>query len=180
MEERRDPTLMQRLFSVQLMIFDVDGVLTDGTLYYGAAGELVKGFNVLDGLGMLWLSRSQIRTVILTGRDSAMVTKRATDLGVDMVLQGIADKSEALDTVIEEMAVPARNIGYMGDDVIDIAVMRRVGFAATVPNAATGVARHAHWMSNRPGGQGAVREVCELILGAQGKLEALLASYGAN
>jgi 3-deoxy-D-manno-octulosonate 8-phosphate phosphatase (KDO 8-P phosphatase) len=178
--ERRDPTLMQRLFSIQLMIFDVDGVLTDGTLLYGAEGEVLKGFNVLDGLGMLWLSRSQIRTVILSGRESTMVTKRAADLGVDMVLQGIADKSHALDTVIEAMAVPARNIGYMGDDVVDISVMRRVGFAATVPNAATGVARHAHWMSNRPGGQGAVRELCELILGAQGKLEPLLAGYGAN
>jgi 3-deoxy-D-manno-octulosonate 8-phosphate phosphatase (KDO 8-P phosphatase) len=178
--ERRDPTLLQRLFSVQLMIFDVDGVLTDGSLYYGDQGEMVKGFNVLDGLGMLWLSRSEIRTVILSGRESSIVTRRAADLGVEMVLQGIADKSQALDTVIEAMAVPARHIGYMGDDVIDISVMRRVGFAATVPNAATGVARHAHWMSNRPGGQGAVREVCELILGAQGKLEPLLAGYGAN
>jgi 3-deoxy-D-manno-octulosonate 8-phosphate phosphatase (KDO 8-P phosphatase) len=129
---------------------------------------------------MRWLSDASIRTAIMSGRDSPMVTSRARDLGIDVVMQGVADKSLALEQMIKTTQVPIKNIGFMGDDVIDVAVMRRVGFAATVPNAATGVARHAHWMSNRPGGQGAVREVCELILGAQGKLDPLLAAYGAS
>jgi 3-deoxy-D-manno-octulosonate 8-phosphate phosphatase (KDO 8-P phosphatase) len=177
--ERRDVTLMQRLFSIQLMMFDVDGVLTDGTLYYNERGEALKAFNVLDGLGIRMLVDADIRTAIVSGRNSDMVRARARDLGIEIVMQGVTDKSAALDQIVREHDIPARNIGYMGDDVIDIGLMRRVGFAATVPNAATGVAAHAHWMSNRPGGQGAVREVCELILGAQGKLDGLLAAYGA-
>lgn len=177
--ERRDPSLLQRLSAIQVMIFDVDGVLTDGTLYYAENGEHAKAFNVLDGQGMRWLSDSNVRMAIVSGRSSPMVARRAQDLGVELVLQGVADKAAVLDEVMRTLDAPAKNIGFMGDDVIDIGLMRRVGFAATVPNAANGVARHAHWMSNRPGGQGAVREVCELILGAQGKLEPLLASYGA-
>ena len=177
--ERRDLTLMQRLFSIQLMMFDVDGVLTDGTLYYNERGEALKAFNVLDGLGIRMLVEAGIRTAIMSGRKSEMVVSRARDLGIEIVMQGVSDKAAALDQLVRELDIPARNIGYMGDDVIDIGVMRRVGFAATVPNAGTGVATHAHWMSNRPGGQGAVREVCELILGAQNKLDARLTAYGA-
>jgi 3-deoxy-D-manno-octulosonate 8-phosphate phosphatase (KDO 8-P phosphatase) len=150
--ERRDPSLIQRLSKIELMIFDVDGVLTDGTLYYGEHGEDAKAFNVLDGQGMRWLSESSIRTAIVSGRNSKMVAHRARDLGVDLVLQGVADKAAVLEEVMRALETASKNIGFMGDDVIDIGLMRRVGFAATVPNAANGVARHAHWMSNRPGG----------------------------
>jgi 3-deoxy-D-manno-octulosonate 8-phosphate phosphatase (KDO 8-P phosphatase) len=175
--DSREPTLLQRLAPLELMIFDVDGVLTDGTLYYSESGEHLKAFHVLDGHGLKWLRAAGIATALMSGRSSAIVTRRADDLGVDAVLLGVEDKRAALDELLERLGKSARVTGFMGDDVIDIPVMRRVGFAATVPHAANGVAAHAHWMSARAGGHGAAREVCELILSAQGKLEPLLAQY---
>lgn len=172
----RDPTLLQRLCPLTLMVFDVDGVLTDGTLYYGPGGEVLKAFNVLDGQGLRWLQDAGLRVAILSGRDSPMVTVRARELGIDWVIQGAADKRSAIEELIARHGGSYRETGFMGDDVPDIPVLRRVGFAATVPHAADGVAAHAHWMSARAGGRGAVREVCELILGAQGKLEPLFAA----
>jgi 3-deoxy-D-manno-octulosonate 8-phosphate phosphatase (KDO 8-P phosphatase) len=176
-QDSREPTLLQRLAPLELMVFDVDGVLTDGTLYYGDAGETLKAFHVLDGFGLKWLSVCGISTAIISGRSSDIVARRAEDLGVHAVIQGVEDKRAALDQLLAQLNKTPRVTGYMGDDVIDIPVMRRVGFAATVPHAANGVAAHAHWMSARAGGRGAVREVCELILSAQGKLEPMLAQY---
>jgi 3-deoxy-D-manno-octulosonate 8-phosphate phosphatase (KDO 8-P phosphatase) len=175
--DSREPTLLQRLAPLELMIFDVDGVLTDGTLFYSDAGESLKAFNALDGQGVKWLHAAGITTALISGRSSPIVARRARDLGVDEVLQGVEDKRAALDPLLERLGKSTRVTGFMGDDVMDIPVMRRVGFAATVPHAANGVAAHAHWMSARAGGRGAVREVCELILSAQGKLELLLARY---
>lgn len=175
--EERAPTLLQRLCPLGLMIFDVDGVLTDGSLVYSGRGEEYKTFHVLDGQGLIWLKQSGIGVAILSGRSSEAVRRRATELGIEMVLEGIEDKRRALDDLLKHFDKTPRETGYMGDDVVDIPVMRRVGFAATVPHAANGVAAHAHWMSGRAGGHGAAREVAELILSAQGKLEGLLAPH---
>lgn len=173
----RDPTLLQRLAPLELMIFDVDGILTDGTLYYGSDGEVVKAFHVLDGHGLKWLRSAGITTAIVSGRASPIVVRRAAELGIEHVIQGVDDKRIAVDALLRELGKSNRVTGFMGDDVMDIPVMRRVGFAATVPHAANTVAAYAHWMSARAGGHGAVREVCELILGAQGKLGACMAHF---
>lgn len=171
------PTLLQRLCPLRLMIFDVDGVLTDGSLHYGGEGERYKTFHVLDGQGLVWLRQSEVTVAILSGRRSEAVRRRALELGIEAVLEGVEDKRAALDELLDRLGRSHRETGFMGDDVIDIPVMRRVGFAATVPHAANGVAAHAHWMSTRAGGHGAVRELAELILSAQGKLEGLMARY---
>ncbi len=175
--DARELTLLQRLAPLELMIFDVDGVLTDGKLYYGPGGEVMKAFHALDGHGIKLLHSAGIATAILSARNSHIVTRRATELGIEEVVQGVDNKREALDDLLKRLGVPARLTGFMGDDVLDIPVMQRIGFAATVPHAANGVAAYAHWMSSRAGGHGAVREVCELILSAKGKLDALLAQY---
>ncbi len=173
----RDPALLARLRKLELMIFDVDGVLTDGRLHYSATGESMKVFHVLDGQGLKFLHSAGVATAIISGRSSSIVEQRASELGFDHVFQGIDDKGEALNQLLSRVGLPASVAGFMGDDWADVAAMRHVGFAATVPNAAYGVAQFAHWVSNRSGGRGAVREVCELILEAQGKLDAVLARY---
>ncbi len=160
--------LKDRLKNIELMIFDVDGVLTDGRLYYGEQGELMKVFHVLDGHGIKALANAGIATAIMSGRSHPAVDKRARDLGMTHVLQGITDKSVALDQLLQATGKTLKQCGFMGDDIIDICVMERVGFAATVPNAADHIAQYAHWTSRRSGGLGAVREVCELILEAKG------------
>lgn len=166
----RGTALEQRLQGIALMIFDVDGVLTDGRLHYGPQGEALKVFHVHDGHGLKMLRQAGIRTAILSGRSSPIVERRATELSIDRVLQGIEEKSPALDMLCADLGVPLAACGFMGDDWPDVPVLRRVGFAATVPGAALGVQEHAHWVSRHAGGQGAVREACELILRAQGKL----------
>jgi 3-deoxy-D-manno-octulosonate 8-phosphate phosphatase (KDO 8-P phosphatase) len=143
-------------------------VLTDGRLYYGENGEMLKVFNVQDGHGMKAIVNAGIATAILSGRDHPAVTRRARDLSIAHVLQGIGDKPAALDRLLRDTGLQPENCGFIGDDWVDIEVMRRVGFAATVPNAADGLARHAHWISRRSGGDGAAREVCDLLLEARG------------
>lgn len=167
MDDTQKARLFNRLRKIELMIFDVDGVLTDGRLYYGEHGEVMKVFHVLDGTGIKALSEAGIVTAIMSGRSHPAVVKRARDLGMTHVLQGIHDKSLALDELLQTTGKTLEQCGFMGDDFIDIGVMQRVGFAATVPNAADDVARHAQWISRRAGGMGAVREVCDLILQAK-------------
>jgi len=159
--------LLDRLARIELMIFDVDGVLTDGRLHFGVNGEALKSFHVLDGTGIKSLAEVGILPAVISGRESPIVLRRCAELGIRHVAQGIADKSAAFDTMRFELGKAAEVCGYMGDDLIDVAVMRRAGFAATVPNAADGVAEHAHWVSRREGGSGAVREVCDLLVAAR-------------
>lgn len=161
--------VLERLEKIELMIFDVDGVLTDGKLYFGVDGEALKVFHVLDGAGIKALSPAGIATAVMTGRESPITLRRCAELGIEHVVQGIADKGAAFDAISRELGKSAEVCGYMGDDEIDLAVMRRVGFAATVPNAADGVAAVAHWVSRREGGAGAVREVCDLLLAARAR-----------
>lgn len=165
---RLSKSLLDRLARIELMVFDVDGVLTDGKLYFGVDGEALKAFHVLDGTGLKALAEAGIVTAVVSGRESPITLRRCAELGIRHVAQGVPDKVTALDAMCRELCKTADVCGYMGDDEIDLPVMRRVGFAATVPNAADGVAEFAHWVSRRQGGAGAVREVCDLLLSARG------------
>jgi 3-deoxy-D-manno-octulosonate 8-phosphate phosphatase (KDO 8-P phosphatase) len=162
---------------VKLMIFDVDGVLTDGGLRYGTEGEVFKTFNVLDGHGIKMLQQSGVKAAIISARDSMIVAKRAADLGIAVLRQGVHDKRTAFEQVLTELQLTAADTGFMGDDVIDLPVMTRVAFAASVPNAHQEVRSRAHYVSQADGGRGAAREVCDFILRAQGNYEAALAPY---
>lgn len=159
------------------MIFDVDGVLTDGRLYYTDSGAEMKAFSTLDGLGIRMLMSSGIEIAIITGRRSQVVSHRARDLGISHVMQGVAEKRPAFLGLTASLGLAPESCGYMGDDLVDLPVLTRCGFAATTREAPEIVKRHAHFISTQPAGAGAVREVCEMILKAQGKLDAALAPY---
>jgi 3-deoxy-D-manno-octulosonate 8-phosphate phosphatase (KDO 8-P phosphatase) len=168
---------VERASKIKLMIFDVDGVLTDGGLRYGADGELIKTFNVLDGHGIKLLQEYGVQTGIISARLSPIVARRASDLGIQRIQQGIHDKRIAFEQVLQETQLTAEQCGFMGDDVIDLPVMTRVGFAASVPNGHAEVQARAHYVAHARGGHGAVREVCDFILRAQNNYEAALAPY---
>ena len=167
----------ERAKRVKLMIFDVDGVLTDGGLRYGAEGELIKTFNVLDGHGIKLLQQSGVKTAIISARQSAIVARRAADLGISLLMQGVHDKRAAFERTAADTGIRHEECGFMGDDVIDLPVMTRVGFAVSVPNGHPEVTRRAHYVAAAGGGRGAVREVCDFILRAQGNYEAAMAPY---
>lgn len=168
------PAVTERARQVQLMAFDIDGVLTDGSLWYGENGEIIKGFHSLDGYGLQLLRENGITVALITGRHGPIVARRAADLGISAVLQGVRDKVQALAALAQEHGCSMPQTGYMGDDIMDLAAIQRVGFAASVPNAPAYIAQAAHWVASRPGGSGAVRECCDLILAAQGRLGASL------
>lgn len=165
---------------VRLMIFDVDGVMTDGRLWYGPGGEQLKAFSVLDGHGLKLLAASGVATAILSGRSSRALARRAAELGVPHVLAGVEDKRAGLERLLARTRVDAPSAGYMGDDVVDLPAMRRCGFACAPASAHALVRRHAHYTSRARGGEGAVREACEFIMRAQGTLAAALAPYLAR
>ncbi|MBB5019467.1 3-deoxy-D-manno-octulosonate 8-phosphate phosphatase (KDO 8-P phosphatase) [Chitinivorax tropicus] len=166
-----------RASAVRLMIFDVDGVLTDGKLYLSDSGEEIKAFNTLDGHGMKMLRQSGVELAIITGRTSKLVALRARNLGITHLYQGVENKLDAFQDLLAQLNLRAEQAAYMGDDVIDLPVMRRCGLAFTVPAAPAVVKRHAHYVSELAGGSGAVREVCELLMQAQGTLDTQLAPY---
>jgi 3-deoxy-D-manno-octulosonate 8-phosphate phosphatase (KDO 8-P phosphatase) len=158
----------QRAARVRLMVLDVDGVLTDGRLYYGPQGEAMKVFNVRDGHGIKMLLAAGLRVAILSARRSEIVTARARDLGVDQVLQGQSDKQAGFDRLLADTQLTAEQCGYMGDDLPDLPVLRAAGFAATVADACDEAKAAAHWVAMQPGGGGAVRALAEYVLRAQG------------
>ncbi len=169
--------LTERLASIKLAIFDVDGVLTDGRLYYDNHGNEFKAFHAQDGHGMKQLQQAGVPIAIITARQSTLVAKRMTDLGIAHVFQGARDKRTVFEQLLTQLAIPAEAVCYVGDDLLDLPVMTRCGLAMTVQNAYTGVKSRAHYITQASGGQGAAREVCDLILSAQGKLDALIAHY---
>lgn len=166
-----------RAARIRLMIFDVDGILTDGSLHYGPDGEVIKTFNVLDGHGIKLLQQAGIATAIISARQSALVARRAADLGIRHLFQGVHDKRAAFEQLLTHTGVAAEQAGFIGDDVIDLPILLRVGFAASVPNAHAEVRSRVHYVTQATGGRGAVRELCDFILRAQGKYEAVLAPY---
>jgi 3-deoxy-D-manno-octulosonate 8-phosphate phosphatase (KDO 8-P phosphatase) len=169
--------LLERAQAIRMMIFDVDGVMTDGSLYYTDAGEELKAFNSRDGHGLRMLRQSGVLLAIISGRTSRVLTHRARDLKIEHLVQGADDKLAAFEQLLDETGFTPEQCGYMGDDVVDLPVMRRVAFAVAVPDSPALVCQHTHYVTGAAGGQGAVREACEVIMQAQGTLEAQLAPY---
>lgn len=170
---------MRRAAAVKVLIFDVDGVLTDGSLAYGPDGEAVKTFNVLDGLGIQLLQKTGVVTAIISARQSPIVARRAADLGIAHVHQGIHDKRVGFAKLQGATGFTADQCGYIGDDVIDLPLLLQVGFAVTVPTGHPEVQHRAHYVTRAGGGRGAVREVCDLVMRAQGTYDMALAPYFA-
>lgn len=168
---------MDKARGIRLMGFDVDGVLTDGRLYFTPAGDEMKAFHSRDGLGMVALAKAGIKLAIITGRSSEIVARRAENLGIELVFQGVSDKRAVMAQLLEREGLDFSQAGYMGDDVVDLAVLRACGFAATVPDADPLIKQHAHYVAQQAAGNGAAREVCELILRAQGKFDAMIAAH---
>ena len=167
----------ERAKKIKLAVFDVDGVMTDGSLFLADDGQEFKAFNSLDGHGMKMLNRSGVDLAIITGRTSQLVALRAINLGVTHLYQGSEDKLTAFLEVLEKTGLDPAECAYMGDDVVDLPVMRRCGLAVCVPAAPALVKQHSHYITQLPGGGGAVRELCELIMQAQGTFEAQMAPY---
>jgi 3-deoxy-D-manno-octulosonate 8-phosphate phosphatase (KDO 8-P phosphatase) len=170
-------TAIKKAAQVKLMIFDVDGILTDGSLHFGPGGETIKTFNVLDGQGIKLLQESGIITAIISARQSPIVAKRVADLGIPHLRMGIHDKKTTFLELIKNLAVRPENCGFIGDDIIDLSVLSMVGFSASVPNAHAEVKSRVDYVTELRGGSGAAREVCDFILKAQGKYEQVLARY---
>ena len=169
--------VIARAARVRLLILDVDGVLTTGYLDYDSAGEATKSFYVQDGLGLQLLRQQGIVLAIISGRDSKVTASRAADLKIHHVLQGAQDKGAALAHLLETVGITARECAYIGDDVIDLPILRAVGLAVSVPNGHVLAREAAHWVTTQGGGAGAVRELSELILYAQDKLLTAYAPY---
>jgi 3-deoxy-D-manno-octulosonate 8-phosphate phosphatase (KDO 8-P phosphatase) len=169
--------LQQRAKAIKLAIFDVDGVLTDGRLYFLTDGSEFKTFNTLDGQGIKMLINSGVRTAIISGRSTTVVEKRANNLGIQHLYQGREDKLVVLDELLGELGLNYAQVAYLGDDLPDLPVIRRVGLGMAVANAAGFVRQHAHGVTEARGGEGAAREFCELIMRAQGSLDAALDAY---
>jgi 3-deoxy-D-manno-octulosonate 8-phosphate phosphatase (KDO 8-P phosphatase) len=161
-----------RARAIRLAIFDVDGVMTDGTIYLGARGEAFKAFNIQDGHGVKLLQQHGIATAIISGRKSKAVDLRAKELGIKHVEQGATDKVAVFEKLVRKLGVKESECAYMGDDVQDMGVMRRCGLAVSVPGGAGEVKAIAHYVTRAGGGRGAVRELCELVIGARGQLAA--------
>ena len=170
---------VRRAAAIKVLILDVDGVLTDGSLTYGADGEVTKTFNVLDGLGIELLQKTGVAVAIISARKSPVVVRRAADLKIMHVYQGTHDKRIAFAALLEATGASAEQCGYIGDDVIDLPLLRKVGFAVTVPTGHPEVQHRAHYVTRAAGGRGAVREVCDMVMRAQGNYDAALAPYFA-
>ncbi|WP_118180869.1 KdsC family phosphatase [Paraburkholderia phosphatilytica] len=169
-------TATDRAARVKLMIFDVDGVLTDGGLLFTATGDTMKSFNSLDGHGVKLLREAGVSTAIITGRQSEIVARRAQEMKIAHLYQGVENKVAAFGELLKETGLSADECGYMGDDWPDLGVMLKAGFAAAPANAHPDVIARAHWVSEARGGHGAVREVCDALLRAQHRYDALLAA----
>lgn len=177
MSDGYSPDLIEKAKRIKLLVLDVDGVLTDGRIIYGNYGDELKNFDVNDGLGITLVKRSGIKCVILTAKKSRVVTRRAKELRIDRVYQGFHYKIEAFRKIRKRFRVKDEEICFVGDDVIDIPPLKRVGLAVCPPNAMEEVKPFAHLMTKKNGGHGAVREVCDFILKAQGKWGEVTARY---
>ena len=166
-----------RASRLKLMAFDVDGVLSEGSLFYTDEGIEMKAFSSLDGLGMHMLQDAGITVAIITGRKARCVELRMQNLGIEILYQGITDKLKTLHELLGKLGISADEAGYMGDDIVDIRIMDACGFSASPADCEERVKPYARMLSSKIGGRGAVREVCEFILESQGKLDDALAPY---
>lgn len=180
MTEAAGPAMTQamtRASRLVLMGFDVDGVLTDGALYFSSLGDEIKAFSSRDGHGLKMLQRAGIEVAIISGRASRALELRAANLGIDELHMGVEDKRALLDELAARRGIEVARIGYMGDDVVDLPILRACGFSATVADAHDEVFSRVDYVATKGGGRGAVREVCDLILRAQGKWNGAMAPY---
>jgi 3-deoxy-D-manno-octulosonate 8-phosphate phosphatase (KDO 8-P phosphatase) len=167
----------ERARGVRLMIFDVDGVLTDGTLLYGPQGEELKAFSAHDGHGLKMLAASGVQCALLSGRRCAAVATRAAELGIETVFQGVEDKLEIFQQLIAQQRLTMQQTGYMGDELVDLSVLTRCGFACAPREAPEAVRTRVHYVAEAAAGRGAVREVCELLMRAQSTFDRTLGKY---
>jgi len=172
--------MRERLCQIRLFLLDVDGVMTDGRIIFDDRGGETKAFDVKDGHGIKLLQRAGIRVGIITGRQSPVVDRRALELGIELVYQGAKDKLVPFKEILHSTGLGAAAVAYVGDDVVDLPILRRVGFAATVADAHEDVKPHVHYVSKHPGGRGAVREICDLLLKETGRWESVTARYFAE
>jgi len=178
-DQKINDSVLERARNTQLVIFDIDGVLTDGSLFYGDDGQEYKAFHSKDGHGIRMLLESGLEMALITGRQSELVLHRADNLKIprNRIWQGYRDKRPAFADLLAKTGLTPENIAYVGDDVVDLPVMAQVGLAIAVGDAHYYVKQHAHWVTQTNGGRGAGREVCEMLLHAHGKLHSKLASY---
>jgi 3-deoxy-D-manno-octulosonate 8-phosphate phosphatase (KDO 8-P phosphatase) len=168
------PDVLLRAQGVKVVFFDIDGVWTDGGLYFSESGETIKRFNTLDGLGIKLLQQAGITPVVITGRDSAPLRRRLQNLGVEHAHFGTEDKRPAAEATLKTLGLDWTQAAAMGDDWPDLAVMSRAAFACAPPNAHTEVRARAHYLTQASGGDGAVRELCDLLTVASGRYAAML------
>jgi 3-deoxy-D-manno-octulosonate 8-phosphate phosphatase (KDO 8-P phosphatase) len=171
------PDLKEKIRKIKLLVLDVDGVMTDGSIVYDDSGLESKAFDVKDGHGIKLLERGGVKTALLTGRTSNVVEHRAKDLGIELVYQGCKDKGKAFEELLSRTSLDAGEVAFVGDDLVDLPVLKRAGLSVTVPDAVEEVKGRVDYVTQRPGGRGAVREVVEVILKAQGKWEGLIEGY---
>jgi 3-deoxy-D-manno-octulosonate 8-phosphate phosphatase (KDO 8-P phosphatase) len=171
------PDALERARRIRLMIFDVDGVLTDGRLWYGPSGEELKVFHSFDGHGLKMLAACGVRCALLSGRRSSAVAVRAVELGIEHVLQGIDDKIASYRELLRRQDLKPEETGYMGDELVDLPVLTRCGFACAPREAPEAVRSRVHYVASARAGHGAAREVCEFVMQAQGRLEPALRAY---
>lgn len=169
--------VVEKAQQVRLLALDVDGIMTDGRLYFDQTGQEMKAFSTRDGMGIKALQRCGIAVALITGRQSAMVSQRADELGIELVFQGSDNKSRALQALLQTTGLSARQVCYAGDDWIDLPVLKQVGFSVAVADADPWVRQNVDWVSEEAGGMGAVRALCNLILAAQGRIDNLLQEY---
>jgi len=169
--------LIEKARAIRLAVFDVDGVLTDGALFFGDDGQEYKAFHSRDGHGMKMLQRSGVLIAVITGRTSQVVEHRMQNLGVQHLYQGREQKLPAYEGLLRELGLTPEQTAYVGDDVVDLPVMTRAGLAIAVQDAHPLVKQHAHWTTPHGGGRGAARDVCELLMQAQQTLDAQLQPY---
>lgn len=169
--------ILNKAEKIKLLVFDVDGVLTDGSLVVGDDGEEYKAFFSKDGLGMKMLQQTGVKIAVITARTSNVVLHRMESLGIKHIYQGQLEKLPAFEKLLSKLELTSEQAAYVGDDVIDLPVMLQAGLAITVADAHPLVKQHAHWQTPQCGGRGAARDVCELIMQAQGTLDAQFGKY---
>jgi 3-deoxy-D-manno-octulosonate 8-phosphate phosphatase (KDO 8-P phosphatase) len=170
-------TVEERASRLRLLLFDVDGVLTDGIVVMHADGSESKGFHIKDGAAIVWAQRAGLTVGLLSARSSGATSHRAAQLAIQIVRQGVSSKRAAFDQILREADADEQDVGYMGDDLLDLPILTRAGLSAAPADAAAEVRRSVHWVSSAAGGHGAVREFIELVLRAQGRWDTVLADY---
>jgi 3-deoxy-D-manno-octulosonate 8-phosphate phosphatase (KDO 8-P phosphatase) len=172
-----EEAVLNKAKKIKLLLLDVDGVLTDGRIIYDSKGRDLKLFDVHDGLGVYLLKKAGIPTILITAKGSGAIKPRARDMRVEAVFENISPKTSVLDKILAKYKVGIDEVSFMGDDLVDLCLMKRVGFSVAVFNACPEIKKSSHYVTSKEGGRGAVREVAELILKSQGKWEGLLGSY---